>query len=420
MRKSVVTVGIIFLAGAARADESPPQLGFAEAVKRAIAHNPSTVTAQEEIRRSEALVEQVRSNWYPTLTANATYTRLDSDRTFNGRLIVDANSFGANLQVVVPIVQARGWVATARAKDNVEIAKASAVDARVQVAVAAARAYLTIIAQKRIIETAIRSRDTAKAHEDFTRQRFEGGIGNRLDFVRASQERATAEAALSSQRIALVRAQEALGALAGENGAVDASNEAEMPAAPTLAAALGEAETRRTDVIAQRERVESARKAVRDSYAEYLPVLSAVAQPFYQNPESLSQPTTGWQAQLLFTLPLYDGGNRYGVTHERTSLHEQAKTKLEGTLRQARAEVRTAFESVMRADESLGQSREAAKLATEALKLSQLAYQAGATSNLELIDAERRSRDADTVAAIAEDAARQARLDLLAASGRFP
>ena len=39
---------------------------------------------------------------------------------------------------------------------------------------------------------------------------------------------------------------------------------------------------------------------------------------------------------------------------------------------------------------------------------------------LEVIDAERRSRDAETAAVVAEDAARQARLDLLAASGRFP
>ena len=38
----------------------------------------------------------------------------------------------------------------------------------------------------------------------------------------------------------------------------------------------------------------------------------------------------------------------------------------------------------------------------------------------EVIDAERQARDAETQAAIAEDTARQARLDLLAASGRFP
>ena len=48
------------------------------------------------------------------------------------------------------------------------------------------------------------------------------------------------------------------------------------------------------------------------------------------------------------------------------------------------------------------------------------AYQAGATGNLEVIDAERRARDADNAAVVAEDAVRQARLDLLAATGHFP
>ena len=40
--------------------------------------------------------------------------------------------------------------------------------------------------------------------------------------------------------------------------------------------------------------------------------------------------------------------------------------------------------------------------------------------NLELIDAQRRARDAETLAVIAEDNQRQAAIDLLSASGRFP
>jgi outer membrane protein len=43
----------------------------------------------------------------------------------------------------------------------------------------------------------------------------------------------------------------------------------------------------------------------------------------------------------------------------------------------------------------------------------------GATTNLEVIDAQRVARDAETAAAIAEDALRRARLDLLIALGRF-
>jgi hypothetical protein len=37
-----------------------------------------------------------------------------------------------------------------------------------------------------------------------------------------------------------------------------------------------------------------------------------------------------------------------------------------------------------------------------------------------VVDAQRRARDADTAVALAEDAARQARLDLLLSTGAFP
>ena len=73
-----------------------------------------------------------------------------------------------------------------------------------------------------------------------------------------------------------------------------------------------------------------------------------------------------------------------------------------------------------RNDLALQASREAARLAEEALQMTTTAYRAGATNELDVLDAERRFRDAQTAAATAEDNARQARIDLLAATGRFP
>ena len=119
-------------------------------------------------------------------------------------------------------------------------------------------------------------------------------------------------------------------------------------------------------------------------------------------------------------LPLYDGGLRYGVYDERKALQAEARTKLEGTLRQANSEVRTSFEEMRRADEALDAAREASRLSKEQLDLAQLAYSAGATTSFEVVDAEQRFNDAEVNAAVAEDASRQARLDLLAACGRFP
>ncbi|CAN5923730.1 N/A [soil metagenome] len=397
----------------------PVRLSFEEAIKRSLTRNAISMIAEREIRRADALVEQVRATWLPTLNANATYTRLDKDRSLNGNVILGRDSLGANLQLTLPLVSPTAWVATDRAKEDRDFAKLSLVDARRQAAISAGRAYLTVVAQQRILETSVQARETAKAHEAFSKSRFEGGVGNRLDAVRAGPERATAEARVFNQAIALTRAQEALGILLGENGPIDAG-EANLGAPPPLAAALNEAASNRSDVVALRERMDSAQHAVRDSYTEYLPILSAVAQPFYQTPATLTLPTTGWQAQLLLTLPLYDGGLRYGLTHEREAVRDQARIRLVMTVRRARSEVRVAFEAVQRADEALARARAASALAKESLELSLVAYRAGATSNIEVVDAERRSRDAETEAAIAEDTSRQARLDLLAAAGRFP
>jgi len=65
-------------------------------------------------------------------------------------------------------------------------------------------------------------------------------------------------------------------------------------------------------------------------------------------------------------------------------------------------------------------ARRAAAQAHEALDIVNLSYGAGASTSLDVLDAQRRARDADTAAATAEDAARQARLDYLQGSGIFP
>lgn len=98
----------------------------------------------------------------------------------------------------------------------------------------------------------------------------------------------------------------------------------------------------------------------------------------------------------------------------------EAEEALRGVLRQARSEVRISFEVMRLAYAGYEAARQGAASAASTLDLATAAYRAGATSNLDVIDAERRARDAATTAVIAEDAVRQANLDLLSAAGRFP
>jgi len=54
------------------------------------------------------------------------------------------------------------------------------------------------------------------------------------------------------------------------------------------------------------------------------------------------------------------------------------------------------------------------------LRVTTAAFEAGASTNIEVIDAERSARDAETAVTVADDAVRRSQLDVLVAIGRFP
>jgi len=396
-----------------------PTMTFEEAIRQSVLRNASAQVANFEIQRFEAVARQTRASWLPTLTGNGTYTLLDSDRTRQGQVLSHKGQLSANVTLNVPIVMPQQWAASSRASDQIGVARASSADVKRSVAIAAAKGYLLVVSQRRLLEVSQSARVTALAHYEFSRMRFLGGLGNKVDAVRAAQELAADDGLVEQARISVIRAREALGALIGVQTPVDAVEPA-LAEPSTQESALKEAEAQRSDVQAQKNRMQAAKHSSSLNYTEYLPFLNAMAQPFYQNPASFITPKTGWQAQLVLTVPLYDGGLRYGHADERAAVSEEAQATLDGLLRQARSEVRTAFSAVMSAEATLSSNRRAARLADQALQLAILAYRAGATGNLEVIDAERRARDASIQVAVGEDGLRQTRLDLLAASGRFP
>src|SRR5882672_9672742 len=136
-------------------DETPVEhVTFDVAVARALARNPTVGEAVEEVRRFHALMEQVRAASLPTLNGYGTYTRLDHDRVSNGVTVLPAGGLNLNVTLDVPLLYPRGWLTWSEASDQVAVARASEQDVRRTVAVSTARAYLAILTQRRLLETA--------------------------------------------------------------------------------------------------------------------------------------------------------------------------------------------------------------------------------------------------------------------------
>src|SRR6266508_2489702 len=394
---------------------------FDEAVRLAAAHATVATLASEEVRRAEALLVQARSGSLPALSATGVYTHLSSNREQAGRTIAAEDQWSGSVSASVPLVVPSRWVQWSHASDAVAVARASLQDAQRGVTLLAARAYLAILAQKRAVDVSRRAVATAAAHFEFARARRADGVGNALDEARSDQDRKSTRLQLENALIGLARAQEALGIATGADRPLDAGGEPDLRlAVASQDALLREAEASRADVRAARERADAARRVARDSWADWLPSLSAVGQTFLQDPPTLATPHDGWQAQLVLSVPLFEGGLRTGQRRERLALEAEAAAQLTGLTQQARSEVRSALSTLQHVEAGLEQSRRGAERAQAALALVSEAYRAGATTSLDVVDAEQRARDADTAAVVAEDAVRQGRLDLLSAAGRFP
>ena len=404
------------------APAQPPVLvkvTWQQALDAALTRNPSAVVAAQEIERASALVREARAGWLPLLNGNGTYTRLDSARVVGGSVTTPISQWNGNLSLTVPLIAPPAWVNDSHARDNRDVATVNATDVRRQLAAAVARAYLTVLLEHRQVEVAARARETSLAHYDYAHTRLAHGLGNAVDDARAEQQLRTNEAQLKNAETARVRAQSALAVLMSAEDLVDVADEVSLNAAATAESALADARAQRADVRALEARRRATEHLRRDDWVYYAPSLLAQAQAFRQTQTAL-QPGSGWQASLVLSIPFFDGGFRYGVQRERQAVDEEARAQLDGLLRQVSVEVRTAFAVVRNADESLQAARAAVIAANTAATLADKSYRGGASTNIEVIDAERQARDAESQAALAEDAAREARLDLLVATGAFP
>jgi outer membrane protein TolC len=411
-------VAVLMCPAVATSQPVAERITFEEAIRRAVEKNPGVDEAAQAILRAEALLQQANVVRQPTLSATATTTVLDSERGFDEFVTQPRTQTLLGGSIAYPVLASARWAQRAQAEDQIRVARLGVTETRRQIALATAQAYLGVIAQQRQVEVNERARENASAHVEYARARLQGGVGSRLNELRAAQELSTDDVFLESARLALRRAQEALGVLVATDAPVDAAAEPALE----VAAVPGDQSwlTQRADVQLFTAQIAAADRVYRDSWRDWVPNATVSFEPQALAPAGLFAPSRSWRALLFVDVPIFDGGSRRVAKRQREIAVETARIQLTDVELRARSELRAAQAAVESTQRALEHARLAAQHAAEVLKITDVAFRAGATTNIELIDAQRGSRDADTAAAQAEDRVRQARLDLLVALGRFP
>lgn len=402
---------------AAGSAEPVERLTFGEAIERAMAENPSVGQAAQAILRAEALLDDASAVFLPVAYGTVGTTVLDDARGFGDSVVTPQTQTAFSLTVSYALFDTVRWARRHSAQDDVATARAAARETRQFVAVMAAQAYLAVISAQQQLDITTRNRETAQALEDYAKARLDVGQGSRLNHVRAVQQRASADALVQIAQLAVRRAQEALGVAVFAPGPVGVQGE------PQLAAALVPEDDSwleaRPDFQRSSAELFASERIADDAWKPFLPTASVAFTPRYVTPAGLFEPSKTWRAMVLVDVPIFDRTLSAGKA-AKVADREAARLRLQGLESEARAELRNAREAVARNERIVTATREAAEAAAEALHITEIAYRAGATTNIEVIQAQQAARNGEIEAAAAENRLRQARLDLLVALGQFP
>ena len=393
------------------------QLTLPEAIDRALERSPRVSMVRAAVQRAEALVVQSRATWLPTLSLNGTFTQLEGNRGLADRVLLPAQSGGANLQLNVPLLSVPRWLSTQQAQLAVDASAEDEKEVTRVVTSLVGRAWLAVQLQHKLVAVAERARVTSAEQLELATLRYSGGLGTRLDLVRAHRELADNEGRLARVNAELTTSREVLGVLLGERGPVDISGAPEfgpLPASADLERVL----EARPDVAAAEHRVALALRAVDTSWTDYLPTAGLLLQPTAQSPATPTQPSLGITAQVTGQLVLFDGLARSGARKERDASLASARAQSDEVRQRAESELRLALEVLSLRGASARAADASAKWALEANVLARAAWKEGASTNIELIEAERAARDAESLAEVARTSEWAAQLELLVAAGR--
>ena len=308
-----MAIALLLLARSAFAQTPAiPKVEFDDAVQRALASNPTVAQAAVAIPRAEALVAQARALTRPTVNASFGNTTLDSARGFDGGITQPQNQSTLSADLTVPVLNLARRAAVPQARDQVEVAQFTTATVRRDIAVATAQAYLAVIAARRQVDVDQRALDSAAAHVDYAQKRLQGGSGTRLNELRAAGAASLAATRLEGSRLAVRRAQEALGALIVANGPADAGAE---PGFDIPATVNDEDWMKgRPDMQAQMAAQRAAEHIVRDSWRDSVGTASVSFAPQYIAPKGLFQPNGTWRLGFVIFAARLRGRTAKGGT----------------------------------------------------------------------------------------------------------
>jgi len=369
---------------------------------QAVVSNQELRAAMARVDQARATARVARSELFPTLDANPSYTRQryspNQEPSF-GPITANTYSLPLDLSYEVDLWgRVRRGFESARADAQASLASFYGVLLTLHSDVA--QNYFALRALDAEIETVSSTVQLRKEQVRLVRSRFEGGIGNELDVARAETELANTEADAASLARRRAELENALAVLVGQNpstfrlASVSDEKAAQWkPLPPEIPAGLpADLLERRPDVSEAERQLASANAKIGVAKAAFFPVLRLTGSGGYLSADVenlFNWDSRVWSIGPSVSLPLFAGGrNLANYRHSKSAyqeaiaLYRQRILVAFGDIENSLAGIRHLSDQAAAQDRAVANAHRAADLALER-------YRAGIVSYLEVVDANR-------------------------------
>ena len=286
----------------------------------------------------------------------------------------------------------RTSAAAAAARARAEVAARGLVATVVQI-------YYAEVVSKRKYANAQLAADEAKRFLDLSQKLEQGGEVAHSDVIKAQLQANDANRALREAQLAMDKAHLDLAVLIFPNFNQNYSTVDDLrlpPPLPPMQEVEQQAKTKNPDLYAAMQTVRAANYAVLSSRAGYLPTLTLDyfygidASHFAVNTPTPDGPirNLGYSASAALNIPMWNWGATRSKVKQTELQRDLAQIQLSAAQRKLLADLKSLYAEAEAAKIELEVLQQSADLAAESVRLTNLRYQAGEATALEVVDAQ--------------------------------
>jgi outer membrane protein len=420
MRKNCIHRAVIFLAAFATmnlpagegtiTNRSARRFTLEEAILTALQQNPDILRARQEIERTKGLYIEMRAAILPQISANANFQDVDPHITNipgeGGLNNLGFSTAGAERSYTLSITATQVVFAGGRIVSQINSADfqrdssyygfRNAID---QIVSTVRQQFYQVLLNRALIGVQEESVNLLQSQLQDQQNRYDAGTVPRFNVLQAqvalSNQYPQLITARNNYRISQLQLAKTLGLdfdpRRGDSAPLEAVGELTyIPRQMSITRAIAVAKENRPFLKQQKATVLSNRAQVGVARSTYFPQINAsIGDEYRSSPltDNIRAARGGYIIGATGSWAIWDWGATYGRVKQAKAVLDESKITLDDDVRQVELEVQQAYSNILQGKELIQSQEKNVEQASEALRLAQARLDAGAGTQLEVLDA---------------------------------